>query len=89
MKTVTNSVFRTWYSRVYILPLRNENLLMIAATMYIAPSLYPTFKEWKQWTHQRRHASFSMCLYPTFKEWKRFFQDPGIMCSQQAFISYL
>ena len=32
-------------------------------------SLYPTFKEWKQFLHH--FISWNMaCLYPTFKEWK-------------------
>ena len=74
--------------RVYILPLRNENLYLHSDWPATIICLYPTFKEWKL----LRMFLFTYPitrLYPTFKEWK-----PSLSLSHSnesifLFISYL
>ena len=63
------SLLRFVKDKVYILPLRNENIYEKDKWVDTPSRLYPTFKEWKH------KSSYQVCkemigLYPTFKEWK-------------------
>ena len=69
MKTLHGYNNTNWTYKVYILPLRNENLLKRGMRNFLM-SLYPTFKEWKHAFLVNSKSCIFICLYPTFKEWK-------------------
>ena len=75
------------FQRVYILPLRNENVNRNRKEL-LRECLYPTFKEWKHLNYFIFQMFSEKCLYPTFKEWKQLKMKARLII-HKMFISYL
>ena len=56
--------------KLFILPIRNGNLVTFLCCFSLLLSFYPTYKEWKP-EYNDTNVNEDTAFYPTYKEWKR------------------